>query len=326
MQPYWFIDARERTARRRCVAMRGKTIVSPILGSGAAWPTTAGLPRPRVACRWRAHRRVLGAALFSALSTARPVDVAAGEVPLTSGYTWGQIRYPSALQPEERRNPIIEGAVRQSLNWPSLTSGVYLSSFGEFRFKHDKERLDFNNELLFAIGTELVFLPDDVVELAVGVRHEWDHRYVSDRTPSGFVGFLNWGLWWRKPLPGDTGAEPFPLAYVARSWGEIRYPSSQEIDESDNAIFEGSLQGGIDWLRVTSTVVLNSFAEIEVKADTQRFDFNNEVQPGVGLKLQWTPFERLAIELGGEFAWEYRFVSGRQETGAVAFLNWYASW
>jgi len=117
-----------------------------------------------------------------------------------------------------------------------------------------------------------------------------------------------------------------PLGFPGSTWGQVRYPSSQEIEEKDNVILEGALEQGVDWFRMTNWSIFNSFFRFEYKFDKENFDFNNKLQPEVGVKAKFPLANWGLIEAGGKYVVDYRFETNRTEQGIVFFLNWAASW
>ena len=117
-----------------------------------------------------------------------------------------------------------------------------------------------------------------------------------------------------------------PLGFPGYTWGQVRFPSSQEIAEKNNVITEGAIEQGVDWFRMTRWSIFNSFFRFEYKFDKENFDFNNKLQPEVGVKAKFLLADWGLIEAGGKYVVDYRFETNRTEQGIVFFLNWAASW
>lgn len=117
-----------------------------------------------------------------------------------------------------------------------------------------------------------------------------------------------------------------PLGFPGSTWGQVRFPSSQEIEEDDNIIFEGAIEQGVDWFRITDWSIFNSFFRFEYKFDKEKFDFNNKLQPEVGVKAKFLLADWGLIEAGGKYVVDHRFETDRTEDGIVLFVNWAASW
>lgn len=253
--------------------------------------------------------------------------VLAQSILATPGFTWGQLRAPSSRQEEEKNNEIVEGAINQGIDWLEVTKGVRLNSFVQLDFTRDTKKFDYNNKLKFAVGTQLNIALWDWGSLAIGGKYEWDRRYVSDRTPKGAVGFLNWYAarsWVPKIRVGTS--RPLVLAYSVSTWGQFSYPSSQEVEEKRNAIVEGAIEGAADFWKKGERLVASGFASLDYKADTDEFDFNNKLEPALGARLRLHATQNAFVDLGAKLVNEYRFKTHRSEAGAIVFLNWAASW
>jgi len=54
----------------------------------------------------------------------------AQEFPVANGFTWEQVRFPSAFEEMEESNLIVEGAVEQGVDWFSLGDRLVSTLFG----------------------------------------------------------------------------------------------------------------------------------------------------------------------------------------------------
>jgi hypothetical protein len=219
---------------------------------------------------------------------------------------------------------MIEGAVHQGIDGPELAPGVRPNLFVQINFAADTERLDYNNKARSAVGAQLRFTPAFWISFELGVKHEWDYRWVTDRTPSGWVGFANWGIW--RDWPARTNSSRSPLRYILSSWGQVRYPSSHELAEERNAIAEGAVELSADWWRIERGPTFNTFVSLDFKADSQKFEYNNEIEPAVGARF-WMPITKYGrAELGAKLVNEQRFRTGGSYSGAIAFVGFSARW
>lgn len=265
--------------------------------------------------------------LSVALYAIMPVRGAMSQESITfPGYTWGQVRAPNSRQSEERNNEILQGAVHQGVDWWRYDKFT-ANSFIQFDFTRDTKKFDYNNKLQFSVGSQLKIVPADWVSINVGGKYVWDRRTVTNRTPKGAVGFISWYAaeeW--GGIDNGGGSDPWPLGYSANTWGEFRYPSSLDVEERRNAIVQGAIQGVADLWRPNSVLMLSAIVGLDYVADRQRFDYNNELEPSVGMRLRLAVSDFGFIEIGSKYVYEYRFRSRRSETGAIFFLNWWASW
>jgi hypothetical protein len=256
-----------------------------------------------------------------------PERLRAQDIVALPGFTWGEVRYPSSIADEaERKNGIVEGALQQGIDWVKIGDFMWLNTFVHVGFKRDTEGLDYNNEIKVGPGIKARLLLQDWLTVGIGGRYDWEYRYKTGDTNSGLVGLIDWSVFWRHERQESVaGKKPAPLAYVLTSWGELRYPSALAGGEQNNLIIEGSVTGGLDWWRITDFAVLNTFAELKYKADTKKFDYNNELEPGVGSKIVFN-IGGGDFNVGVKYVYDYRFRSGLTEDGVIFFADWSIGW
>jgi hypothetical protein len=243
-----------------------------------------------------------------------------------TGVNWTDSRYPSAFDRGERHDEVLQGEATQVLWNASLAHRVALQAFVQLGYIVDSEELDWNNKVRPSLGLQVSLQPWEGTVLAIGARYDWEHRFVTDRTLTGATGFANWSGWWGI----DTGVAPErdalgPLGYVIQTYGEVRYPSDREVDERDNMIIEGAVRGDIDWIEWNGARLATS-GEIQYAADTKSLEWNNKITPSIGLILKSRAYWWGELELGLQYAADYRFVTGNTQTGLVTFLSYYTYW
>jgi hypothetical protein len=181
-----------------------------------------------------------------------PSAVFAAPPRITSlGTTWGVLQTPGSAQPEDEDNTILQGAFEQ---------GIVLADYGErlspilflkLDYSADTEDLDYNNKLKLGAGIKLRYQFADWGFAHAGVKYEYDHRFSSGRQLKGTQLFADWFAGWSMPQPsGAEQSNRIPLAFPGLTWGELRYPGSQDSLEDDDLIVEGSLEQGIDWFQL----------------------------------------------------------------------------
>jgi hypothetical protein len=128
------------------------------------------------------------------------------------------------------------------------------------------------------------------------------------------------------PAAGGARAADFPLGYPGSTWGSLRYPNAAPEEERENLLAEGALEQGVDWAEVGPRMFLNTFASLRYSVDSEKLDFNNKLEPGVGVKLRLLLGDWAQAEVGVKYVVEYRFESDRRGDTAIIFLNWGGWW
>ena len=85
------------------------------------------------------------------------------------------------------------------------------------------------------------------------------------------------------------------------------------------------MRQGIDWTKV-GPATLSTYATVRYGWDSQGFDWNNSIGPGVGVALDAYSNKGLAATLAFEFLSDRFFESDRTENKAVVYLGWYGFW
>jgi hypothetical protein len=101
--------------------------------------------------------------------------------------SWGEARYPSAPDPEERDNAIVEGALELASRVAPHASGGALVALASVDFKADTVGLDWNNQLSPAAGFRFTLPLASRINSEVGVKYVADYRFYSDRFRHGPV-------------------------------------------------------------------------------------------------------------------------------------------
>lgn len=110
------------------------------------------------------------------------------------------------------------------------------------------------------------------------------------------------------------------------TWGEIRFPASAQPEDRDNAVLEGAVEQGVDFQRLSEKTHLNLFGKLDYTLDTQRFDYNNKLKLGAGVKLVRRLSSSSSLGIGAKYEVDRRFVMDRALGGHQLFMNWYGSW
>ena len=226
---------------------------------------------------------------------------------------WGETRFPSSEQKEDEGNIIVEGAFEQGLLLIKYSDSVFLQTFGKLDYKKDSKKFYWNNQLKLGTGIKLNYLASKNFAINVGVKYEWDYRIESDHTLKGFMVFSDWIANWSL----DSSS-----LYPGFTWGGVRYPGSQDIEDQDNLVLEGAMEQGYDWYS-DGTVTINTFARFAYTLDTEGYEWNNHVNYGIGTKLKFPIKDSAGIAIGFRLIQDKRLESGRTEEQIIWFSNWY---
>lgn len=115
-----------------------------------------------------------------------------------------------------------------------------------------------------------------------------------------------------------------PLGYPGYTWGSLEYPASVAV-ERNNLLFDGKIEQGIDWHQYESWM-LNTFVDLRYTLDSQGYDWNNRIAPGIGFKFR-RAFSQLGVaDIGAKYTYESRWKNDANGSGIKVFVNWYFDW
>lgn len=255
-----------------------------------------------------------------------PTARAQGTIALP-GSTSGNIQFPSSAQPRESENTLLSGKIEQGVDLLSLARNTTLNLFARVDYRWDTEELDFNRKILAAAGIKLRHVFSDSFVLSVGAKYENDQRYVVERSSAGTLLFSNWYGSWHLPDP-DQGADSRsrPLGYPGESWGEIRYPGSQDPIEESSMVIEGYAEQGVDWARWGRWGTFNFYGNLDYIADTEEIEWNNMFAVGAGIRLKKRVGDQLLLRYGIEATREHYWETDETLDVVFAYLSWSAWW
>ena len=110
------------------------------------------------------------------------------------------------------------------------------------------------------------------------------------------------------------------------SWGELRFPGSEQREDEENLILEGAVEQGIDLVRLSKDSVLGVFGKVDYTLDTKKLDWNRKLKLGTGIKLRHYVSSSKVVSVGVKYELDRRFVHDRTMEGVQFFANWFASW
>ena len=109
-------------------------------------------------------------------------------------------------------------------------------------------------------------------------------------------------------------------------WGDIRFPASEQEADVDNIILEGAFSQGMILAKYSKKTLLMTFAELEYTKDSEKFDYNNKAELGLGIKLKHRVNKKFSFDVGVEYEWSYRPETERTIKDLTVFTNWFGRW
>ena len=265
------------------------------------------------------HRAML---LALALLPAFSESVLPDEERSRPGISWMEFRFPNDPAPREDSNPTLEGAIEQGFELLRWGHPTRLSVFARLDYQVDNEKIDHNNQVKPAGGARIRHILSEQSLLNIGAKYEYDYRWESDQSLDGIIYFADaFGSWQL-----GSGASESGRTYPGWSWTEMRYPASHDPQEEDDFILDGSLQQGVDWMRLGSKAVLNTFAGLDYTIDSEELEWNNRLTPSVGARIRMGLTRQSLLECGVEYEWEHYWKTGDTDEGPIVFLKWIAWW
>jgi hypothetical protein len=255
-----------------------------------------------------------------------PSAMAQNDMPMP-GSTWGNIRFPSSAQPAESDNILLNGAIEQGVDFFPITKDTVINFFGRVDYRWDTEEFDFNRKILLGVGFKLRHYFSDTFVMSLGAKYEIDKRFVVERSSDGILLFGQWFGSWHVPNSGrDPESGSGPLAYPGLTWGEIRYPGSQDPIEESSMVFEGYTEQGVDWAHWGRWGTFNFYGNLDYIVDTEEIEWNNLFAVGVGVKLKKLVGRNLLLQYGIEATRERYWVTDETLDVIFVYLNWSAWW
>jgi len=109
------------------------------------------------------------------------------------------------------------------------------------------------------------------------------------------------------------------------TWGELRYDIPREYP--DNLLMAGWIKQGVDWKRWGESTTLNTYVTLRYKWDTEQYDWNNTLEPGIGISVDTFSPKGLGLTAGVEYIWENRFLDSEwYDSKTVVYVSWYGWW
>ena len=131
-------------------------------------------------------------------------------------------------------------------------------------------------------------------------------------------------------LPGvgpirEVQAQPVG-SWPGSTWGELRFPASEQPEDDDNLLLQGRLEQNVVLLDLGASLKLLGFADLDYKADTTGYVYNNKLKLGVGGKLRFLPVEGGVIDVGALYQSDYQLKTHDSFNGPMYFVDWLGLW
>ena len=120
-----------------------------------------------------------------------------------------------------------------------------------------------------------------------------------------------------------AGSSRAIIGLRGQTWGELRQEVPKEGDS--NLLLQGWIRQGVDWVK-WDKLTLNTYATLRYRADSEKYDFNNSVGPGLGIALEAYCPKGVVGSLGVEYIWDRFFEADRTDQKVVIYVNWYGWW
>ena len=208
----------------------------------------------------------------------------------------------------------LSATINQGVDWLKLPWDVMLRSYGEIWYRTRTRDSLYYDILGQAVGTEL-----RKSDFRLGGEYISEKYTTQSKRNSGASLFIGWYQDWYKYLyDRSEDAGWFNIQSLSGStYGKLAY----DLTGATGTGVSGSINQGIDWLRLPGNILLNSFVEYRYSFRTGDNVYYNEHGPVIGTEFQRSPF-RAGIENYWEHDTERHLLNSRTN----AYLKWYYGW
>ncbi len=208
----------------------------------------------------------------------------------------------------------LSATINQGVDWLKLPWDVILRSYGEIWYRTRTVDSLYYDILGQAVGTEL-----RKSDFRLGAEYISEHYTSQSKRNSGASIFLGWYKEWYKYLyDRSEDAGWFNIQSLSGStYGKLAH----DLTGVTGTGVSGSINQGIDWLRLPGNILLNSFVEYRYSFRTGDNVYYNEHGPVIGTEFQRSPFKA-----GIENYWEHNSERHLLNSRTNAYLKWYYGW
>lgn len=235
---------------------------------------------------------------------------------------WGSFNLPSSVVQSDANNAKFEIYAKPTIGLFQFSKKTKLVGYTLFTALRDKQKLDYNSKVTYALGVEIQHRLSPAVRLSFGVKQASEYQYFIGRNYSSLVATADVSVY--KTLEPDWVSRHKKISQLVLSgWGNIRYPGSLDPSEKDNPLIQGSIKlAAIIPIR-NSKLKLAPFGSLLAKADLEGRPWNNTVEPALGIDLKIPLGKKGSLSIGAKAGLQIVHTTGKTEGGGLAYLSWF---
>ncbi|WP_069298542.1 hypothetical protein [Neptunicoccus sediminis] len=234
---------------------------------------------------------------------------------------YGSFNAPSDLAEIYQNNAKFELYVKPSLTLFKLSKNTTFVSYATFALIKDSYGFDYNNKYTFALGSEIRIRPNDTVKLAFGGKWKMEQEFATGMMRSAFVWTADASLyktWQPRWLPGQSNSE-----LVLSGWANLRHPGSLHLSERKNGQLQAFAKLAVAMPFRATRLKIAPFLSLLAKIDQKGRDFNNRLEPALGVELEIPVIGDGSVAIGAKTARQNRFATRTSSGGTSVYVKWY---
>lgn len=125
------------------------------------------------------------------------VSAAASAQVAYPGSSWSTLTFPAGVAGTEEKNVTLQGKFEQGIDWLKLGEDKKwtLNTYVSLGYSVDKDKLDYNNKVVPAVGVKLTRSFDNgVIDIGVQLIHE--RRWISGSSGTGVQAYGSYWFGW----------------------------------------------------------------------------------------------------------------------------------
>ena len=236
---------------------------------------------------------------------------------------WGSFMAPSSVHSSDAQNAKFEIYAKPRIRLWQLAKKTQVNGYAIVAALRDKQKLDYNSKLQYAIGVELEHKLTPAVRLSFGAKWDTEYQYFSGITYSALTATADLSVY-KSWDPEWLRKGRFPDAQLVLSgWANLRYPGALDPFERHNGLAQGALKLATVVPIGSGELKIAPFVSLAAKADFKGRPWNNTLEPALGVDLKIPIGQRGELSVGAKAAVQLRHVSGQVQSGGLAYLSWY---